>query len=151
MSATTEYVTNALVWSAIGLLFGLVLGMGIRIKFLYWKLEIRYRDRVVGSLLIMVALGSIANGLSFQREQRKISDCQTRYNVAFQRTIQERASIADRDRRNVNTMVSTVLTARTAEESRKALELFVENNKKLDAERAGNKLPTKTGDTCGSQ
>lgn len=146
---SSEYVTNSLVWSAVGLMFGVVLGMGIRIKFLYWRLEEKNRDRVIGALLILTALGSVVQGLAFQREQRRITQCQVDYNTKFQQTLQERAEIADRDRNNVNVMVVAILQAKGGDAVRTALEHYTKVNHELVQDRVNAEYPAETReDTC---
>lgn len=128
---------------------GIIIGTGIRIRFLGKTLDARGRDRLVGAMLIAVALASTAQSLVFQRQQRGITDCQTRYNQRFQISLQERSKNADRDRANTNKMVKDVLSARPGtDEGRKALEHYIQENERLQKERRGIPLPAETGANC---
>jgi hypothetical protein len=144
----TEYFVNATVWSALGFVAGIIVGTGIRIQFLGKALDARGRDRLLGAALISIALVSTIQSLAFQRQQRSITDCQSRYNEQYQAALQERAKNADRDRNNTNEMVRSVLSAPDRTTSRSALEKYIQVNDRLAQQRQGLKLPTSTGADC---
>lgn len=144
----TEYFVNAMVWSALGLTVGIMIGTGIRVKFIGRPLDAQGRDRLAAAVLIAIALISTAQSLVFQRHQGEIQDCQTRYNVAFQKNLQERAEIADRDRKNLTDTLAGILESNDPERSRKILEEYIATNKKLNAERNASAVPRKTGASC---
>ena len=143
-----EYLTHSIVWSAVGLLVGYIIGAGKRVGFRYWELNDRYKDRAVGAFLILVALGSTIQSLSFQRNQREITVCQVSYNIRFQEVLRDRSAIGDQDRQNVNRMVTSVLTSKSVEETRKALEDYVNKNNELERARTQNPYPQLTGASC---
>lgn len=144
----TEYFVNAIVWSALGLTVGIIIGTGIRIKFLSRPLDRTGRDRLAGAVLIAIALISTAQSLVFQRHQREVEQCQTRYNIAFQKGLQDRQEISDRDRQNLTTTLTKLLQAKEPEDSRKILEEYIETNKRLTQEREQTTLPEQTGASC---
>lgn len=144
----TEYFVNAMVWSALGLVVGFMLGMGWRAKFKPNRLTERGRERLVGAALIALALGSTAQSLVYQRHQSNITRCQTRYNEEFQRTLQERAGTSERDRRNTYDMVNGVLVAKEPAEARKAIERYVAINREIEDKRKTQKFPERTGRVC---
>lgn len=144
----TEYFVNAMVWSALGLTVGIIIGMGIRVKYIGKPLDRQGRDRLAGAILILIALISTAQSLVFQRHQSEVQDCQTRYNIAFQKSLKERAATTDRDRKNLTDTLAGILASTDRAQSRSILEEYVKTNKKLTEEREASKLPTKTGASC---
>src|SRR5688572_11264512 len=144
----TEYFINAMVWSSLGLVVGFMMGMGWRVGFRLGRLNERGRERMVGAFLIALALGSTAQSLVYQKHQSDITDCQTRYNEDFQKTLRERAASAERDRRNTFNMVKGVLQAKDRAVARKAIEDYVKINEQIEAERQKQKYPVQTGRVC---
>lgn len=144
----TEYFVNAVVWSALGLTVGIIIGTGIRVRFIGRPLDRQGRDRLVGAALIAIALISTAQSLVFQRHQREVQDCQTRYNEEFQKNLKERSDIADRDRKNLTDTFAGILSSKDPAKSRKILEEYINTNKELTKERNASALPSKTSAVC---
>jgi hypothetical protein len=144
----TEYFVNAMVWSALGLVVGFILGMGWRVKFKLKMLTERGRERMVGAFLIALALGSMAQSLVYQRHQSQITNCQTRYNEEFQKTLQERAATSERDRKNTFDMVQGVMTAKDREQARAAIGNYIKINQEIEAKRSQQRFPQRTGRVC---
>lgn len=146
----TEYWTNALVYSALGFIVGVIVGLGVRSRFKIKLLDRRARERLLGAILIFIALVSQAQSLWFQRHQRDVTSCQVRYNERFNSTLQERTDIANRDRKNINDMIAGVmaLTPGDRERGRQILQTYLDNNKKLDTERRDSRYPRPASQTC---
>lgn len=124
-----------------GLIVGFMAGVGVRVTWLNSILNKEERDRIVGLTLILVGLIAVAQNIFFQKHQRAVATCQTTYNSSFQVILRERAKIADEDRSNLVTLITTVTNAKSRETSRKALEDFISINARLDAERKTFKYP----------
>lgn len=143
---TTEYWTNALVYSALGFTAGIIVGLGIKTRFNIKILDQRMRERLLGAVLILIALASQAQGLWFQRHQRGVTSCQVQESEDFRQKLRDRGEIANRDRKNINDLISGVLTLKPGdrENGRRILQTYVDKNNQLDKERANNSLPTQS-------
>lgn len=144
----TEYIVNAMVWSALGLVVGFILGMGYRVKFKLNRLSEIRRERLVGAALIALALASTAQSLVYQRHQSDVTNCQTRYNEEFQRTLRERAATADRDRLNTYYMVKGVMEGRDNVARRQAITNYIKVNEEIEQRRKRQQFPRNTGRVC---
>lgn len=144
----TEYIVNAMVWSGLGLVVGFMLGMGWRVKFQARLLTERSRERMVGAALIALALASTAQSLVYQRHQSDITDCQTRYNEEFQKTLRERAATADQDRLNTYTMVRGAIEGRDVAARRQAITNYIKINEEITEARRKQQFPRNTGRVC---
>lgn len=143
-----DYFETAIIWSAMGLIVGFILGVGVRIKWVDKVVKREDRERVLGLFLVFIALAAVAQNFYFQQHQRQITNCQTRYNVAFQTILKERSSIADRDKDNLSTFINSLGTTKSQAESRKAFERYVTINNELDKERRSTKYPELPGKEC---
>lgn len=144
----TEYFTTAFIWSAMGLIVGFLAGVGMRVTWLNGVLRREERDRIIGLSLILVGLVAVAQNLVFQKHQRQITDCQTKYNVAFQTILKQRSSISDRDKDNLSFLMNAIGTSKSKEDSRKAFEKYVATNNELDNERRHTKYPILPKEGC---
>lgn len=124
-----------------GLIVGFMAGVGVRVTWLGGILNKEERDRIIGLTLILIGLSAVAQNVLFQKHQRAVANCQTTYNSSFQVTLRERSKIADEDRSNLVTLITTVTNSKSRDVSRKALEDYISINARLDAERKTFKYP----------
>ena len=148
VTKVTEYFTTALIWSAIGLIVGFIAGVGVRVKWVEVIFRREDRERLFGLGLILIGLVAVAQNLYFQKHQRQITNCQTKYNVAFQTILTERANISDRDKDNLSYLINGIVTAKSKEDSKKIFNKYVVVNKQLDEERKSYKYPTLPRKDC---
>jgi hypothetical protein len=99
----------------------------------------RFDSRGLGVALIAWALLMTGAGVIEAWHQRDLAACQARFNLAVVQAQDARAKIGTEDRelnvardKAMVTLVRTVLTVRTREESRAALERYVRTNDALD-------------------
>lgn len=143
----SEYMTSSMIWSGIGFSFGLIVGMGVRVRGKFW-VDSSYRDRTIGVVVVLVALMANLQGLKFQGEQRDITRCQTDLNARFQQVLKDRSEIGDADRQNTTRMVTEVLGSNGPDDTRRALQRYVDTNNKLSERRGANPYPSITGRSC---
>lgn len=97
--------------------------------------------RWFGIIIIMLSLLTVVQTAVITDRQRQLNRCLADYNAAVVRTQQARAEIADKDRRALVVMVTSVLGGKTSAQVTKALDTYVETIAKNDAERTANPLP----------
>lgn len=144
----TEYWVNSSVWSGIGLLFGYLVGSGVRLRIYHVRLSRTDMDRMIGAILILIAFISTAQSLVFQRHQRDVTTCQARINIKVQETIAARGKIADGDRANISRLIREVSSIKPGDRAagRKALTRYIVEDRRLGDER--RKLPFPSTRQC---
>lgn len=98
-------------------------------------------QRVVGIIIIVLALMTVGSTAYYSHEQREITRCQAQYNDRFAQQIEERNRIAESDRKNLTELVKAVVNSKSREESHKALEKYLEIMEKNDEDRQDHPLP----------
>lgn len=105
--------------------------------------------KFAGSILVLFAVGGTVQLLSFQIEQRKhsealisSSDCQFRVNEALINVLSARSEARDGSDVALKDMAQAILNAKTSEESRAAIQRFIDAMNAYDAEKKEHPLPT---------
>lgn len=105
-------------------------------------------ERTFGIVLIVLSLMTVGQAVYFTIEtrgqaevDRRRTSCQAGYNQAFTRALTARATISDGDRKNLNDMITAVVTLQTPAERRAAIETYVRVQADNDRKRAQNPLP----------
>lgn len=116
---------------------------------LLWRLWRRYGD-VVTSLpsrrglyivLVIVAILTILQGAYFSYRSREEARCQTRINEKFLAVLKDRSDTNEADRKNISTMVEKVVNAKTREDTRQALDRYLAEKQRIDAQRKNLPYP----------
>lgn len=144
----TDYFETAIIWSSMGLIVGFILGVGFRIVWIDKFIKKEERERILGLFLIFIALAAVAQNFTFQRHQREVTNCQTKYNVAFQTILSERSKINDKDKDNLSYLINGLVTAKSKKDSRDIFNNYVAVNKELDKERISYKYPALPQKDC---
>lgn len=98
-------------------------------------------QRIVGIIIIVLALMTVGSTAYYNHEQREITRCQAQYNDQFAQQIKERNKISESDRENLTALVKAVVNSKSREESHKALENYLKTMEKNDEERKEHPLP----------
>lgn len=106
--------------------------------------------RVVAGLIFSLVLDFALTGVLIytSREYAGYVDCQADWSQAYAASAGERGVAAEADRRAIDDMVAAVLTARTREQSRAALENYQRARVDADAQRAEHPPPALPDDVC---
>lgn len=97
--------------------------------------------RWVGVIIIVLSLFTVGQAWYFARQDRQTAECQALTVKEFQTALSLRTRVAEEDRKVLDKLVLEVTQATTPEQSRAALNAYVEARKANDAERARNPLP----------
>lgn len=97
--------------------------------------------RWLGFVIVLLSVFTVGQAWYFAREDRQVVQCQTRTNQEFQAALATRNRIAEEDRRVTDQLVIDITRATTREQSRAALEAYLEARADNDAARAKNPLP----------
>lgn len=99
------------------------------------------RVHVLG-LVIAILTAFTVGGIAFdQYQNHQTVRCQARYNEAFVTALQARSSISDSDRNSLAKLVQEVVNATTREQSRAALQQYLNTKTANDKQREANPLP----------
>lgn len=104
--------------------------------------------RVLPITLIILAVLSLGSTVFYISDQRAKTECQANFNKQFIQQLTERGAISDSDRSSLATLVKDVINAKTRDESRAALEAYLDTKEKNDAERRAHPLPTLSDDSA---
>lgn len=98
-------------------------------------------QRIVGSVVLVLALTTVGSTAYYSHEQRQATECQAEFNIQFIDQIKERNRISESDRESLATLVKEVTNSKSREERRKALEDYIKTKDKNDAERREHPYP----------
>lgn len=98
------------------------------------------RSRLLGFIVVLLALFSVAQGSFYAYESEKKSACQAQFNNDFARVATARSQWADDDKKALNKMLSDLLSAKPGQ-GRTILEKYIEATERTDKLRAENPLP----------
>lgn len=102
----------------------------------------KIRVHMYGLTILLLTLLT-TGGVGFdQYENRKAAECQAKYNFAFNKALQARSTISDSDRNSMADLVEGVFNATTRDESRLALQHYLDTKAVNDKARAQNPLPS---------
>lgn len=92
------------------------------------------------SMAVLAVLTVVGVGFD-QYQTHQTAECQARYNIAFERSLQARSAISDSDRQSLATLVQEVIDAKTRNDSRAALSQYLATKTANDKRRAQNPIP----------
>jgi hypothetical protein len=98
-------------------------------------------SRVLGVCMLVMALGAGAQLIFFQSEQRRISDCQFEVNKALISALNARNSANAEQNQKLIDMVRVIRTAKSPDQSGKALDEFITASEELKTKRQQNPFP----------
>jgi hypothetical protein len=92
-------------------------------------------------VLIIVAVLTLGQTAYVSVKSRDEARCQTRINEKFLAVLQDRSATNDADRENVSRMVSDVVNAKSRAETRRALDRYLAEKHRIDAQRRNLPYP----------
>lgn len=103
-------------------------------------------DRIVGWVVIVLAVGSVTTmSYTLNRQQQAVT-CQADYNAAFVAALKERSTAASADRQAQRELLTGIATARTPQESQAQMDAYLRKLDEADDQRDDNPLPQRP--TC---
>lgn len=109
----------------------------------------------LGLVVILLSIFTVGQSYYFTQqntqraeEDRRITECQAKYNSDFAAVLTQRVKWQEEDRAELNKMIYGVLTAPGAPARKKFLEDYVAQVDKNDRLRAQNPLPSLTDRNC---
>ncbi len=142
-----QYVTIGAFALAVGGVVGWYIALRKRFKTETGKQNLLLKS--VSVFLIILAIGSVGQNYYFQREQQiqadnlqKVTDCQYRVNKTLLEVLTIRQDPTREKDEALVGMVQKVLTSKSVEDTRKALEDFVKAVDELNKTRTTNPYPT---------
>jgi uncharacterized protein HemX len=157
MGETLAYIVNSAAWSAAGFLIGTLFTRGA--KEVHEIREAVVEDdskqhrhapptnRLIGIVVVILAVITVANSAYFTWQQQQVSDCQADVNSQFIEALKSRSSTADDDRTALKELATTIVNH--PEQAGEALQDYVSTLKASDKERKRNPLPPLPEETCG--
>lgn len=119
------------------------------------RLSSPWFGRVVGLSVIVCSLVSVGISVSAQRDSlaaarglAQVTACQQDYNERFAQALNARQVITDEDRAALDELVIRVTSASSREESRDALQDYIDRRRRADLARARNPLPDPLNGRC---
>ena len=104
--------------------------------------------RLMGVAVILCSLVSVGISVNASRDLSRVTACQTDYNERFAQALQARQVISDEDRGALDELVIRVASATSREESRDALQDYIDRRQRADRARARNPLPDPLNGRC---
>jgi hypothetical protein len=105
------------------------------------------RNRLLGIVVIILALFTVTQGSYYAYETNKKSECQAQYNADFARVIGLRAKWSDEDKKAETKLWRDFLAAKPGQ-SRKILQTYLDATERTDKLRAENPLPKLEDRNC---
>lgn len=109
----------------------------------------------LGAIVLVLALLTVGQltWFSYDNRQkasddRKITECQSRYNRAVSVAIQQRSQYSDEDRESLVTFIRKVSTAKTREQSRDALNEYLRRQDEITDARQRHPIPKLPAGEC---
>lgn len=106
------------------------------------------RSRLLGFIVVLLALFSVVQGSFYTYDTQKTSQCQAQFNADFAKVIGLRAQWADENSQALNKMLDGVLNGATPEIRRKFLVDYLNIIHANDAKRAATPLPKLEDRNC---
>lgn len=104
--------------------------------------------RLLGVAVILCSLVSVGISVNATRELAHVTGCQTDYNERFAQALTARQVITEEDRAALDELVIRVTSATSREESRDALQDYIDRRRRADKARAQNPLPDPLSGHC---
>lgn len=104
--------------------------------------------RVADYAMRVAVVLSLGLGLWVTTSQQQTVRCHARYAEATARAVDARTEAAEEDRGAVDRMVSSVVTAKSREDTRAALLGYLDARKRADETRRRNPLPPAPSELC---
>lgn len=153
------YAISSILWALGGLIVGFLLGRGGQAFPRAGGLELpkqpapptvnRFRtvltfDRLVGWVIIVMAVVSVATVSYTVSRQQQLVTCQADYNSAFSAALKERTEAAAADRQAQRDLLTGMVTARDPATSRALIDAYLHKLDEADNQRDDNPLPQRT-------
>jgi hypothetical protein len=106
------------------------------------------RSRLLGFIVVLLALFSVLQGALFTWDVQKKSECQAQFNSDFAQVATRRALWADEDKAALVKMLTDALNGATPEIRRKAVQDYLDTIEKTDRLRAENPIPKLQDRNC---
>lgn len=107
------------------------------------------RSRLLGFIVVLLALLSVLEGAYYTWDTEKKTACQAHYNADFTKVVGLRAQWADDDKRALNKMLSDILgAAGQPGKGRDILIKYIQSTERTDKLRAENPLPKLEDRNC---
>lgn len=97
---------------------------------------------LIGAVLIVLAVGSVTFTALESQERNRVTECQSNYNLAFSRALNERVKAAQKDRAAIRELVQTVAQSRSDGGAiDAAFQRFLDATAEADGIRRNNPTP----------
>lgn len=100
------------------------------------------KQRVLAGVLVVLSAMTVSSTAYYNYEQKKITECQARFNDQFIQQLNERNKISESDRESLAQLVQTIVNSTSRGATSKALEDYLNTKEKNDAERKQHPLPS---------
>lgn len=148
------YTISSILWAMGGLIVGFLLGRGgqtvrsveVASDDVTTPAVHRFRDsltfdRIVGWVIIVMAILSVATVSYAVTRQQQAVICQADYNAAFSAALKERNDAAAADRQAIRDLLTGMVTARDPVTSRALIDTYLRKLDEADNKRDDNPLP----------
>lgn len=143
----STYFVSSLLWTIAGLVVGYTIGAAGNQPHFVPRETLVARNRadvVVGFLLIILAVISVATMSVSLNSQARVVECQATFNQAFADALTERTNAAAQERGAQRALLNSMLDPNATGESRRAaLETYDRVLAEADANRSENPIPAR--------
>lgn len=110
--------------------------------------RLKRRQMIEGSVLILLAIFTVCQAIYFNIQANDQRDCLRQNVAALNKSYSARANLVTRDSAVKTKVITTIASAKTSEQVRKALDTFIADQHEIDMARKSHPVPPFPPGSC---